>query len=172
MFLDDNAVRNISLKQKKYNLNRDSSIEQCERDAYVFFVVDDDKEELFLISEKLKSIEKIHTINTFLSAAELFKSLSEHGFFENNNTYAHLKPVLFIDINMPKVNGLDILNQVKNHPLIDDIPVILCSNNATEDHIYNAMRYEAHSCLDKNFSGQDLMKILDNIDNPAKFYTN
>lgn len=51
-----------------------------------------------------------------------------------------LKPdVILLDVMMPKMNGLEMLEKLKNDPQIRDIPVIMLSNLADDEHIRQAL---------------------------------
>jgi CheY-like chemotaxis protein len=139
---------------------------------YKFFIVDDDHKDLFLISEKLTRIDGAHAVIQCRNSQDLYKMMDREGFLQANQSNQTFQAVLILDINMPETDGIEILNQLKNHPMTDDIPVILCSQNATADHIYEAFRARAQSCLNKDFTAEDLLEVLEKIKEPHSFYLN
>jgi len=55
-----------------------------------------------------------------------------------------LKPdVVLLDVMMPKMNGLEMLEKLKSDPEIKNIPVIMLSNIADENHIRAALNQGA-----------------------------
>lgn len=68
------------------------------------------------------------------------------------------KPNLIIlDIVMPRVNGLDILREVKADAAISEIPVILLTNMTDGDSITRGLEYGAYGYLLKAETGPNQM---------------
>lgn len=78
-------------------------------------IVDDEEAILLMYSEKLKTAG--HEILTANDGKEGLKIAQKE------------KPdLIFLDIIMPQVNGLDVLKELKNNPDTKDIPVFLLTN--------------------------------------------
>lgn len=57
---------------------------------------------------------------------------------------AHPRPdVILLDLKLPKIDGLDVLRQVKNDPLLRTIPVVILTTSAAE--VDRARAYEHHA---------------------------
>lgn len=55
-----------------------------------------------------------------------------------------LRPdVILLDINMPRMNGLELLNELKRDPQLMTIPVIMLTTSAAEEDILRS--YQAHA---------------------------
>lgn len=68
----------------------------------------------------------------------------------NTNTNKYIPDVVLLDIMMPKLNGLDVLKQMKETPALKDIPVIMLTNLSSSDDIKKSMALGAHSYLVKS----------------------
>jgi CheY-like chemotaxis protein len=56
----------------------------------------------------------------------------------------HPRPdVILLDLKLPKIDGLDVLRQVKNDPLLRTIPVVILTTSAAE--VDRARAYEHHA---------------------------
>lgn len=74
---------------------------------------------------------------------ELYRNLlSDRGFdvFTTNNAYKFLlygrelvPDVMFLDINMPRMNGWEVLRRIASDDIMQDIPVVMLSAEAEED---------------------------------------
>ena len=74
---------------------------------------------------------------------ELYRDLlSDRGFdvFTTNNAYKFLlygrelvPDVMFLDINMPRMNGWEVLRRIASDDIMQDIPVVMLSAEAEED---------------------------------------
>ncbi len=71
--------------------------------------------------------------------------------------------VIISDINMPEMNGLEMLKQLKAHPVYRNIPVIVISTEGSEDRINEAFCNGAKGFIKKPFLPEDLKKILHDV---------
>ena len=61
-----------------------------------------------------------------------------------------LKPTVILqDINMPDINGLDLLHQYRSHPAIADVPVLMLSGSDTVEIKVDAFRHGADDYMVK-----------------------
>ena len=71
---------------------------------------------------------------------------------------------IILDINMPKMTGLEFLAQVKASPAWADIPVIIVSTEGQEEEVARGLRDGAVAYLRKPFQREDLLKIVNRIE--------
>lgn len=77
---------------------------------------------------------------------------------ENNDIYA-----ILLDLNMPEVNGFEVLNYLKEHNLIYKIPVVIITGDDTPDTIKKAFSYPILDVLNKPFKEENINRILVSI---------
>ena len=70
---------------------------------------------------------------------------------------------IFLDINMPKMNGFECLSTIKSMQVYKDIPIILYSTGATENMKSKAIMLGAKDCIAKTNSIQSLADALQKI---------
>src|SRR5262249_6500950 len=68
--------------------------------------------------------------------------------------------VILTDINMPDINGLELLHFIKNHPQYKSIPVIIISTENSEADRDRGMAMGADAYLTNPFTPQDLEGIV------------
>ena len=71
--------------------------------------------------------------------------------------------VIISDINMPVMNGLEMLKQLKEHSDYQNIPVIVISTEGSDDRINEAFCNGARGFIKKPFLPEDLKKILHDV---------
>jgi len=72
-----------------------------------------------------------------------------------------LKPdVIVLDVNMPVMNGLEVLSKIKKNKDTSGIPVIMFSTSAHQDHIDKSMSLGALKYVVKPFSIGELRKFI------------
>jgi two-component system chemotaxis response regulator CheY len=68
--------------------------------------------------------------------------------------------IILTDINMPEINGLELLSFVKNHPEYRMIPVVIISTEKSEADLKRGMSLGADDYLAKPFDPKDLHVII------------
>lgn len=68
--------------------------------------------------------------------------------------------VIFLDLNMPIMSGLEFLTAIKKKKDLKEIPVIIFSTSQLDDIIREAKAYGAHDFISKPNNFNDLKKIL------------
>ncbi len=72
--------------------------------------------------------------------------------------------VILLDLNMPKVNGLEVLKQLKSHPVYKAIPVVVLTTSSESKDINTAYQLGANSYIVKPVSFEKFVEVTDQID--------
>jgi two-component system chemotaxis response regulator CheY len=81
--------------------------------------------------------------------------------FEALKTLPHHKfDAILTDINMPDINGLELVSFLKNHPVYRSIPIMVISTESTEEDRRRAAALGAEEYLAKPFESADLVAKL------------
>ena len=85
---------------------------------------------------------------------------AENG-FEALKTLPHHKfDAILTDINMPDINGLELVSFLKNHPVYRAIPIMVISTESTEEDRRRAAALGAEEYLVKPFEAGELVEKL------------
>lgn len=68
--------------------------------------------------------------------------------------------VIISDINMPEMNGLEFLEELKKDSLLKAIPVIVISTEGSEKRIQNAFDLGAKGFIKKPFLPEEIKKVF------------
>lgn len=71
--------------------------------------------------------------------------------------------LIITDINMPDINGLEIVNFVKNHPNYRTIPLIIVSTEQSEEDIQKGLALGASAYVTKPFKPDELRKTVQGL---------
>lgn len=77
------------------------------------------------------------------------------GRYEANKGNLHYPKVILLDIQMPKVNGIEVLQQLKGNPLTHNIPVVILTSSKEHPDVRLCYELGANSYIVKpvNFEG-------------------
>ena len=115
-------------------------------------LVDDDEEEfeLFLSAAKevVKDIEVLHA----------------DGCNEILDLLRDKKPdIVFLDINMPTVDGIDCLKSIRSLKEYENLPVIMYSTSSNKLSIQQSFDHKANLYVVKSYSYQGLLDVLTEV---------
>src|ERR1700746_2830823 len=78
--------------------------------------------------------------------------------FEALKTLPHHKfDAILTDINMPDINGLELVSFLKNHPIYKSVPIMVISTRSTTEDRNRAAALGAEEYLVKPFQPPELM---------------
>ena len=97
----------------------------------IVYLVDDDEDDLMLIRQALESSIKNLSITEVTDGRKLLDLVSNQA---DDDTPA----LILMDMNMPRVTGMEALRELKANPKTLDIPVIMISTSAEERLIRKA----------------------------------
>lgn len=72
--------------------------------------------------------------------------------------------VILLDIKMPKVNGLEVLRQLKAHSVFRTIPVVILTSSAEDHDIQNAYQLGANSYIVKPVDFDKFMEVAAHVE--------
>jgi two-component system, chemotaxis family, chemotaxis protein CheY len=102
-------------------------------------------------------------VSSLSAFPNIFPVLAANGFEALKVLPQHSIDIILTDINMPDINGLELLSFVKNHPEYRTIPVIIISTEKSEADLQRGMALGADDYLAKPFEPQDLHMIIRRI---------
>jgi CheY-like chemotaxis protein len=103
-------------------------------------LVEDNEADVWLFKEAFKALEVIHDLETAKDGAEALLRLQKAG---------NPPDVILLDINMPRVDGFEVLTYIRSHPRLCVIPVIVLSSSRDERDVRRAHELGANSYLCK-----------------------
>ncbi|MEW6657637.1 MAG: response regulator [Thermodesulfobacteriota bacterium] len=68
---------------------------------------------------------------------------------QTNNTEVELPAVVLLDLNLPKIHGLEVLRRLRAHPLTKVLPVVIFTSSIEERDVAAAYQLGANSYIQK-----------------------
>ena len=117
-------------------------------------VVDDSKLIHKMFEMMLRQYELLHA----LDGREALTLLGEHGEVD----------LILLDVNMPNMNGLEFLQEVKADNALVDIPVVMISTEGTAEDTKRGLEAGAVAYIKKPFRNEEILEMIAGIQAPAR----
>ncbi|MDB6124234.1 MAG: response regulator [Pedosphaera sp.] len=117
---------------------------------------EDDEILLKLVLRKAGLVNPVHVVR---DGEEVIAHLKNAG-SASDGEFRNLPKILFLDLRMPKIGGLDVLRWMKSQPHLKGLLVVVLSHYGEVGHVQKAYDLGAHSFLSKPFLLQDLNNLM------------
>ncbi len=108
-------------------------------------LVEDNEGDVRLIKEAFSESKIDKTFSVARDGEEALNYLYARGKYADRT-----KPdIILLDINLPKKNGFEILESIKNDPVLKKIPVIMLSSSSSEEHVTKSYDLNANCYVTK-----------------------
>ncbi|MFZ5552157.1 MAG: response regulator [Bacteroidota bacterium] len=125
-------------------------------------LVEDNEGDVVLTMEALKEAPVANKVTVARDGLEALNMLRKNTPYEN-----FVYPdVILMDINLPKMNGKEVLSIIKSDSLLKTIPVIMLSTSSSESDISESYKNHANCYVTKPASYEhfsELVKLIDNF---------
>ncbi len=119
--------------------------------AYII-AVDDDPDDRDMIEMALSETK----LPTRLELLQDGESLMQHL----QDTTKPVPDMILLDINMPRMNGLEALAQIKQHPRLKTIPIVMLTTSKTQDDITRSYQLGCNSYISKPVLYETLVDLM------------
>jgi len=118
-------------------------------------LADDDDSDRILFKDAIQQLDLKISLEMVDSGDELMKHLSD--------TKKNLPDFIFLDLNMPKKNGFECLQEMRNNERLKKVSVIIYSASSKLEDIHEALNKGANLYFSKSSTFQELVNRLQRI---------
>lgn len=123
-------------------------------------LVDDNIGDVVLTKEALKGADFTNRVSIARDGFEALDFLRHEGKFANAPT----PDLILLDINMPRKNGCEVLEEIRRDERLKLIPVVILTSSEAEDDIRRAYELRANCYVTKPADLDEMVKIVQAID--------
>ena len=121
-------------------------------------LVEDNEGDIVITTELFEEIDASIIIKIARDGIEAI------DFITNNIDHNLALPnLILLDINLPKKNGFEVLDFIKNNKYTQNIPVIIISTSSTEKDKKTALEKQANDIISKSSDFKDFENYIVNI---------
>ena len=115
-------------------------------------LADDDEDDRLFFKEALESLNLNTTVSTVYDGNKLME------FLENESNL--LPDIIFLDLNMPCLNGFDCLDEIRRNPRLKNLTVAIYSTSRTDQDVENAFVKGANVYIHKPADIDALKRVM------------
>jgi len=119
-------------------------------------LVEDNEGDVLLTMEALKEARIYNEVIVARDGEEAIRMLDDAR---------SLPDLVLLDINLPRIDGIEVLAYIKNNDLLKSIPVIMLSTSSDERDIKGAYMHHANCFISKPVGLQNFMDVIRTIEN-------
>jgi CheY-like chemotaxis protein len=120
-------------------------------------LIEDSEGDIYIFRRALREAKFLNDIQAIQDGETAWEHL--HGL-----PPAELPDVIFLDINLPRLTGLELLKRMHADEVLSTIPVIMLTISQEEEDIVRAYDYGAFSFISKTVQPENLLDIISNLD--------
>lgn len=124
-----------------------------------FWIADDDPDDRMIIKDAFEE----NNFANFLSFFEDGEKVIARFEKESQEIGFRYPSLLILDLNMPKVNGLELLIHLKNNKKTKKIPIVILSTSKSSQDKEKMMKLGADDFITKPFSFDSMIEITRNL---------
>jgi len=123
-------------------------------------LVEDSPGDVRLTQEAFKDAKVHINLNVASDGAEAMEFLNREG----KHAHAPRPDLILLDLNLPKKDGREVLEEVKESPTLMSIPVVILTTSASDTDILRSYRLHANCYITKPVSLDAFLEVVKSID--------
>ncbi len=131
-------------------------------ESIVILMADDDEDDRMMTKEALEEAQLVNEIRFVEDGEELLDYLYRRGKYSNSEDSP--KPgLILLDLNMPRKDGREALEEIKADQLLCQIPVVVLTTSKAEEDICRTYNLGVNSYITKPVSFDGLVHVMKSL---------
>ena len=122
-------------------------------------IAEDSEDDALFLERAFRKIGMTNAVRILTDGQEVLDYLRGDGKYQDRQQFP-FPSVLFTDIKMPRVNGFEVLQWLRDHPESKVIPTLMFSSSAQPEDVERAYRLGANAYLVKPASLPELEEMM------------
>lgn len=122
-------------------------------------LVEDNPDDVTLTERSFRKARMRNRVSVCGDGVEALAFLRREGKYAG----APRPDIILLDLNLPRMNGKELLEKVKGDPALGDIPVIILTTSMSEEDILNTYKRHANCFITKPVMMEDFDRVIRTI---------
>lgn len=130
------------------------------KQASAILLVEDNAMEMELTLRALKAHAASHPVTVARTGEEALDYVYRRGRFAGD---APVPGLIMLDINLPKADGIEVLREIRAHPIYRTVPVVMLTTSQQETDVRRSYELGANSYIAKPVSFETFLELIGRI---------
>ena len=129
-------------------------------DSVTVLLVEDDPDDVYLTQEALRAAKlrlSLVVVSDGVAAMQYLRA-------DAGNAGRRRPDLILLDLNLPRMDGREVLTEVKDDPALTDIPVVILTTSAAEEDIAASYRQHANCYISKPVGIEQFRSVVASIE--------
>lgn len=123
-------------------------------------LVEDNAGDIMLITDAMEDAEILNDIDVVNNGEKAIKYLKKEGEYINSST----PELVILDINLPRINGHEVLHFIKNNAETRHVPVVILTTSSSEKDIRASYEEYASCYITKPVDVENFTSVIHDIE--------
>jgi CheY-like chemotaxis protein len=123
-------------------------------------LVEDDPGDVVMTQEALEGSKLLHSLHTVSNGEEALAYLRQEQPFESEDR----PDLILLDLNLPRLDGHEVLSIVKSDPDLRRIPIVVLTTSEAEEDILRSYDLHANAYVTKPVGFESFMSVIQQVD--------
>jgi CheY-like chemotaxis protein len=123
-------------------------------------LVEDNEGDILLTTEALQEGRLANTLSVVRDGWEAMQFLEKKGIYEQAAT----PDLILLDVNLPKMNGHEVLKNIRTNEAIRHLPVIVLTTSSSERDVFLSYQNFVNCYITKPVDLGDFLKVMATIE--------
>ena len=124
-------------------------------------MVEDDPDDVYLTQEALRESRLRMNLDVVRDGVEAIQYLRHEGAYAGSQRPS----LILLDLNLPRMDGREVLVAIKEDPALADIPVVVLTTSKSEEDIKGSYRRHANCYVSKPTDIEHFRSVVATIEN-------
>lgn len=123
-------------------------------------LVEDDPGDVLITKEALEHSKVSNTLHTAANGEEALAFLRREGEYAD----AVVPDLILLDLNLPRLDGREVLAQIKEDPVLRRIPVVVLTTSQAEEDVLRSYDLHANAYVTKPVDFAQFVNVVRQVD--------
>jgi chemotaxis family two-component system response regulator Rcp1 len=129
--------------------------------AITVLMVEDDPDDVYLTQEALRESRLRMNLHVVTDGVEAMRYLRREAGYEQ----ARRPNLVLLDLNLPRMDGREVLTEIREDPALTDIPVVILTTSKAEEDVASSYRQHANCYISKPVDIEQFRSVVASIEN-------
>lgn len=133
-----------------------------QQELVTILLVEDNLDDVLITQKALEEARMVNTVHVARDGEEALNFLFHAGQYQDPSTSPR-PGLILLDINMPRLNGVEVLARIKADPELRHIPVVMLTMSKRDEDIIKSYHNGCNSFLQKPVEFDEFVELVKQV---------